>query len=60
MEDKFLENCMIKNLLDFLIIIKNLKQKNYLEKIYYINKISKIKFDKIYISGGYTNEIRIN
>ena len=28
------------------------------KKIYYINKISKIKFDKIYISGGYTNEIK--
>ena len=28
------------------------------KKIYYINKINKTKFDKIYIGGSYTNEIR--
>ena len=36
-----------------------MKQKNYLEKkIYHINKIYKIKFDKIYIGGVYANEIK--
>ena len=60
MGDKFLGNyTREKKFIGFFDNNKRLETKKLFgKKIYYINKIYKIKFDKIYIGGVYANEIK--